>query len=643
MTDEATKLQPCFFLVLTICQLLRKGGLLFLFSLLLVTTVLPASAQRTISGAVTLEANAPHGKQVVFEWVSLDNPATSTQPVTLGNGGTYTLSGIPTGTYALGVKGSKWLKKVVTIGQTGNIAGLNFSLKAGDVNNDNNINVDDLTLLLNAYSTNAGNAAYNPNADLNSDNAVNVDDLTLLLNNYNVQGDTMPQPSSVHLTSLIFGLYNLNYKDSADGTIKLSAPASVGGVTVLLRSDNPALQIPATVVVPGGSTEAPFHYSAGADISNSTITVTASQGGVSDSDDIVILPPMRLNIAATGSGKLSLYWVGLNDFTRYNIYRSLSQAGPYTKINATPVTSRDPGPGVTNGHLYNDTGLSNSTDYYYYVVAVAANGTEDVRSDGDSDRPNPNGIPWDTGNASLILSKVRPVAEGTVPDPDILPLNPSVTAIGPNGVLYQNDPTGGAAFAGASNVSYDSSSNTITNPDGSLTPGPPGRKEQRAKNVAEIIRKLTARGTQTSFFSWCGLPPTNSPPYVALPNLTNTNPGQPTVHFRDAIYYETGGVVKGVNGSEVDAAVTLGTQGNARPDAGWKALVRTNNIFAYPELTGGGVLIFTPGKTLGLGFYPIPSSLQKNLSFYVIGECKIVKNTTSILLDGAYIYHYNKA
>jgi YD repeat-containing protein len=65
-------------------------------------------------------------------------------------------------------------------------------------------------------------------------------------------------------------------------------------------------------------------------------------------------------LAATASNQaVQLNWLSFPNATAYNVYRSLTNGGPYTEIGSSP----------TNGYL--DTGLSNSTNYYYVVTAIA--------------------------------------------------------------------------------------------------------------------------------------------------------------------------------------------------------------------------------------------------------------------------------
>ena len=55
--------------------------------------------------------------------------------------------------------------------------------KPGDINNDGDVNVRDLSILLENYGL-SGTALTNPNADINNDGDVNVRDLSILLENY---------------------------------------------------------------------------------------------------------------------------------------------------------------------------------------------------------------------------------------------------------------------------------------------------------------------------------------------------------------------------------------------------------------------------------------------------------------------------
>src|SRR6266550_603072 len=67
----------------------------------------------------------------------------------------------------------------------------------GDLNNDNTVNVTDLSILLSNYGTTSSSA------DINSDGTVNVLDMSILLSNY---GKTYTPPTSSFTTSLTNGM-----------------------------------------------------------------------------------------------------------------------------------------------------------------------------------------------------------------------------------------------------------------------------------------------------------------------------------------------------------------------------------------------------------------------------------------------------
>jgi autotransporter-associated beta strand protein len=88
-------------------------------------------------------------------------------------------------------------------------------------------------------------------------------------------------------------------------------------------------------------------------------------------------------LTATASiGAVQLTWTNNPDATGYNIKRATVSGGPYTQIGSTASTT------------YNDTSVTNGTEYFYIVNATAA-GFESQPSDEVSARPLPpsgNGV-----------------------------------------------------------------------------------------------------------------------------------------------------------------------------------------------------------------------------------------------------------
>ena len=89
---------------------------------------------------------------------------------------------------------------------------------------------------------------------------------------------------------------------------------------------------------------------------------------------IAIAPPVRpasLSVMSTPEGMMSAAWVYTGSSTAgYNLYRSLTSGGPYTRVNNSLIIQ-------TN---YTDTVLLNGITYYYVVAAIDLIGNEGAYS-----------------------------------------------------------------------------------------------------------------------------------------------------------------------------------------------------------------------------------------------------------------------
>jgi subtilase family serine protease len=152
-----------------------------------------------ISGTISLQnvASGNLAQPMTFTITPTNTPAGATaQPVTTQTvtpaaaDGSFTLYGVPAGTYTLGIKGSKWLRKDVSVDTTaGAVTGLNVSLLGGDANGDNQVTALDLLAVKNAYNSVLGSPNYNAAADFNCDGQVTALDLLIVKLNYNKTGD----------------------------------------------------------------------------------------------------------------------------------------------------------------------------------------------------------------------------------------------------------------------------------------------------------------------------------------------------------------------------------------------------------------------------------------------------------------------
>lgn len=93
---------------------------------------------------------------------------------------------------------------------------------------------------------------------------------------------------------------------SAQGTVSLNNPAPSGGATVTLSSSLPsAASVPASVVVPAGTSSATFTVTTGSVSAQATATITAAYNNTSRSANLTITPT-----APAGSAKLTVTVTG---------------------------------------------------------------------------------------------------------------------------------------------------------------------------------------------------------------------------------------------------------------------------------------------------------------------------------------------
>jgi hypothetical protein len=146
-----------------------------------------------VSGTVTLQGlvatATPEPITFAFRTPGSTN-VLFTKMAQVGPKGTFHLGGVPTGAYDIAIKGAKWLRQVVKgVNVTGNLSGVTATLRTGDVNGDNRVDILDLGLLSDAFNTRIGQSGFNANADLNGDKTVDILDLGLLADNFGQVGD----------------------------------------------------------------------------------------------------------------------------------------------------------------------------------------------------------------------------------------------------------------------------------------------------------------------------------------------------------------------------------------------------------------------------------------------------------------------
>src|SRR5439155_13203794 len=99
-----------------------------------------------------------------------------------------------------------------------------------------------------------------------------------------------------------------------------------------------------------------------------TVTGTTAAGGFASFYECQIYggaapaAPTGLTATAVSSSQIALSWSASSGATSYNAKRATNSGGPYTVV-ANPSTTN-----------YTDTGLANTTTYYYVVSALNGGG-----------------------------------------------------------------------------------------------------------------------------------------------------------------------------------------------------------------------------------------------------------------------------
>lgn len=232
-----------------------------------------------ISGTVTLEGRPPRGTSP--SWiVPIRFTAfwTGTQTVlfecdtSTDIHGHFALGELPEGTYDLGLKNLHTLRNRLTnvslVSQTIHV--LDFgTLKEGDANDNNEVELYDFSILATAYNTSPPDPAFDARADFNENDSVELFDFSLLATNYNLSGDVLPAPSGHDGERAAFTPVILRLNPSAR-TVRvgdtfvsqievLAGDQGVDAVSLSIRFDPTRLQVvdvsglPSTQIEPAGA------------------------------------------------------------------------------------------------------------------------------------------------------------------------------------------------------------------------------------------------------------------------------------------------------------------------------------------------------------------------------------------------------
>jgi len=110
---------------------------------------------------------------------------------TTNNTGVFTMTGLTPGTYDIGIKNWTCLSEVntsITL-PAGNTTVVDFgTMREGDANGDNNINILDASFLASRFGSSEGDPGWNPNCDFNRDGHINILDASALASNFGQHG-----------------------------------------------------------------------------------------------------------------------------------------------------------------------------------------------------------------------------------------------------------------------------------------------------------------------------------------------------------------------------------------------------------------------------------------------------------------------
>jgi FG-GAP repeat len=131
--------------------------------------------------------------------------------------------------------------------------------------------------------------------------SISLDGTTALvsaIDNLSFQGAVYSFELTETKLSVSFDVSSILGGNTGSGTVSLNTPAPTEGLTVTLASDQSALQIPATVTIPGGSSSASFDYTTSTVSDDVTAKATATATGwLSGNAFITIQAPKTIAIA----------------------------------------------------------------------------------------------------------------------------------------------------------------------------------------------------------------------------------------------------------------------------------------------------------------------------------------------------------
>lgn len=177
-------------------------------------------------------------------------------------------------------------------------------------------------------------------------------------------------PAPVALSNISCGTQSMTGPATMSCSVSLTAAPSTSTI-VSLSSNSSDLTVPSTVTVVARATTAAFNIMASAVTEPETVTLTASFGGLKQTNLIQLLAPAALSAPAY---KVDLSWAApaasTSALAGYRVYRASDGSSTFQALNSVLETLT----------TYIDSTVQNGQTYSYRVTSVDSSGAESVPS-----------------------------------------------------------------------------------------------------------------------------------------------------------------------------------------------------------------------------------------------------------------------
>ncbi|NUP88896.1 MAG: family 10 glycosylhydrolase [Candidatus Sumerlaeia bacterium] len=179
-------------------------------------------------------------------------------------------------------------------------------------------------------------------------------------------------PAGLSVTSAANGSVGLDWSDNTEADLagyNVYRSATSGGPYTKINGSPVGASVYTDTTAVNGQT---YHYVVRAVDTGALESGNSAQVSATVADTVAPAAPSGLSVTAAANNAVSLDWAdnGESDLAGYNVYRSATSGGPYTKINGSLV----------GASVYTDTTVINGQTYHYVVRAVDVSTNESGNS-----------------------------------------------------------------------------------------------------------------------------------------------------------------------------------------------------------------------------------------------------------------------